>query len=280
MLQIDLINKVKKKKKGFTLVEVVVVLVIIAILIAIAVPSVMKYIDDANEIKDDVKVSYLNKATEGYRVHLYADGKLKDDIFADCNSEKEMQQVLIDSEWIDETQTALADDNNYFHWNRETQRWEKKGSSSGGSGENPDEGDKDPVQEAIDGIMPLGTLPEQMAAAKVNVDTLPVYNGDMNMTLKMFFKDSDGNIYRSCYNGRMFNNEVTWHASPVKNSYSPYFGYLPGDIVEYPAGSNEYFMLTAKHEDYSYLSIFTIIQKQGFTIAVEKKNGVWVKKAT
>lgn len=39
----------KLNKKGFTLVEVIVVLVILAILIAIAVPSVMKYIDDAKD---------------------------------------------------------------------------------------------------------------------------------------------------------------------------------------------------------------------------------------
>lgn len=39
----------KQNKKGFTLVEVIVVLVILAILIAIAVPSVMKYIDDAKD---------------------------------------------------------------------------------------------------------------------------------------------------------------------------------------------------------------------------------------
>lgn len=121
------IKRKKQNKKGFTLVEVVVVLVIIAILVAVAVPSVMKYIDDANEVKDDVKVSYLNKATEGYRVHLYADGKLGEDIFALYNSEKAMQQVLIDAEWIDEFQTALGDDTYYFHWNRETQKWEKKG---------------------------------------------------------------------------------------------------------------------------------------------------------
>lgn len=120
-------NKKKLNKKGFTLVEVVVVLVIIAILIAVAVPSVMKYIDDANEVKDDIKVSYLNKATEGYRIHLYADGKLGEDVFALYNSEKAMQQVLIDTEWIDEFQTALGDDSYYFHWNRDAQKWEKKG---------------------------------------------------------------------------------------------------------------------------------------------------------
>lgn len=38
-----------KNKKGFTLVETIVVIVIIAILIAIAVPSVIKYVDDARD---------------------------------------------------------------------------------------------------------------------------------------------------------------------------------------------------------------------------------------
>lgn len=53
-------KNLRKNKKGFTLVEVIVVLVILAILIALAVPSVMKYIDDANEAK------YLAEARAAY----------------------------------------------------------------------------------------------------------------------------------------------------------------------------------------------------------------------
>lgn len=71
-------KKFKKNKKGFTLVEVVVVLVIIAILIAIAVPSVMKYIDDANEAKYLAEARAVYIATEAELTKDYADNKAVD----------------------------------------------------------------------------------------------------------------------------------------------------------------------------------------------------------
>ena len=43
------IEKLKKSKKGFTLVEIIVVLVIIAILAAIAIPAMTGWIDRANK---------------------------------------------------------------------------------------------------------------------------------------------------------------------------------------------------------------------------------------
>lgn len=43
------LTKNLKKKKGFTLVEVIIVLVILAILAAILIPSLVGYIDKANE---------------------------------------------------------------------------------------------------------------------------------------------------------------------------------------------------------------------------------------
>ena len=41
----------KRNHRGFTLIEVIVVLVVLAIIIALAVPTVMKYIEDAEEAK-------------------------------------------------------------------------------------------------------------------------------------------------------------------------------------------------------------------------------------
>lgn len=44
-------QKLRKNKKGFTLIEVIVVIVILAVLMAIAVPSVLKYINEADHAK-------------------------------------------------------------------------------------------------------------------------------------------------------------------------------------------------------------------------------------
>lgn len=58
-----------KNKKGFTLIEIIVVVVILAVLLAVAVPSVLKYLDEADNAKflaasrainDEVSI-YVNK---------------------------------------------------------------------------------------------------------------------------------------------------------------------------------------------------------------------------
>ncbi|MFR7592160.1 MAG: prepilin-type N-terminal cleavage/methylation domain-containing protein [Longibaculum sp.] len=41
----------KKNKKGFTLIEIIVVIVVLAVLLAVAVPSVLKYINEADNAK-------------------------------------------------------------------------------------------------------------------------------------------------------------------------------------------------------------------------------------
>lgn len=55
-----MIKNIKKNKKGFTLIEIIVVLVIMGILLAIAIPSILGYVNKANDAK------YLAEARGGW----------------------------------------------------------------------------------------------------------------------------------------------------------------------------------------------------------------------
>lgn len=48
------LKSLKKNKKGFTLVELIVVLAIIAIMVAVTVPSMIKYVNKAEDAMDDL----------------------------------------------------------------------------------------------------------------------------------------------------------------------------------------------------------------------------------
>lgn len=50
-MNIKKLNELKKNKKGFTLIEIIVVIVILAVLLAVAVPSVLNYLDEADNAK-------------------------------------------------------------------------------------------------------------------------------------------------------------------------------------------------------------------------------------
>lgn len=66
----DLKKKLRKDKRGFTLVELIVVLVILAILIALLIPTLTGYIDNANKKK---------VATEGRQILMAAKTVAADD---------------------------------------------------------------------------------------------------------------------------------------------------------------------------------------------------------
>lgn len=66
---IQMINKLKKNQKGFTLVELIVVLVILAILAAFTIPAMLGFINDAKGKANvaqarEVKMAYQSAATE------------------------------------------------------------------------------------------------------------------------------------------------------------------------------------------------------------------------
>ncbi len=71
----NLIKRVKKNNKGFTLIEIIVVIVILAVLLAVAVPSVLNYLNEADDAKymSQARAAYL--VTQAELVKAWADGK-------------------------------------------------------------------------------------------------------------------------------------------------------------------------------------------------------------
>lgn len=63
----------KKKKKGFTLIELIAVIAILAILAVIAVPRVIKYVDKSKQVAIQTEASTIYNAAEA----AYNDGRLK-----------------------------------------------------------------------------------------------------------------------------------------------------------------------------------------------------------
>lgn len=58
----NLLERLKKDKKGFTLIEMIVVIVIIGILLAILIPGIVRYIDKAKEkqVMVNARSAYLD----------------------------------------------------------------------------------------------------------------------------------------------------------------------------------------------------------------------------
>lgn len=63
----------KKKKKGFTLIELIAVIAILAVLAVIAVPRVIKYVDKSKQVAIQTEASTIYNAAEA----AYNDGRLK-----------------------------------------------------------------------------------------------------------------------------------------------------------------------------------------------------------
>jgi type IV pilus assembly protein PilA len=87
----------RKNKKGFTLIEIIVVIVILAVLMAVAVPSVLKYIDEANNAKYVAQARSIMTAAQAELVKDYAVDKVIDTpIYADDKGKTTTITTLVD----------------------------------------------------------------------------------------------------------------------------------------------------------------------------------------
>lgn len=96
-MNIKKLRELKKNKKGFTLIEIIVVIVILAVLMAVAVPSVLKYLNSADNAKYMAQSRSAMNAMQIELVNAYtADQKL---------TQAEIAQAFTN------TRTELAKDN-------------------------------------------------------------------------------------------------------------------------------------------------------------------------
>lgn len=63
-MNIKKLRELKKNKKGFTLIEIIVVVVILAVLMAVAVPSVLKYLNEADNAKYEAQARAVMMAAQ------------------------------------------------------------------------------------------------------------------------------------------------------------------------------------------------------------------------
>ncbi|WP_195269844.1 prepilin-type N-terminal cleavage/methylation domain-containing protein [Eubacterium sp. 1001713B170207_170306_E7] len=75
---IQMINKLKKNRKGFTLVELIVVLVILAILAAFTIPAMLGFVDDARGKAGIAEAREIYMAYSGSVTEVIAGGKTAD----------------------------------------------------------------------------------------------------------------------------------------------------------------------------------------------------------
>ena len=91
----------KKKKKGFTLIELIAVIAILAILAVVAVPRVIKYVDKSKRVAIQTEASTIYNAAEA----AYNDGKLTDgELTASTTADK----YIKNSEGFDKLSVANA----------------------------------------------------------------------------------------------------------------------------------------------------------------------------
>lgn len=83
----------RKNKKGFTLIEIIVVVVILAVLMAVAVPSVLNYLNEADDAK------YMTKARAAY---IIMKNEITKSLVNDSDkslSSKEFEDVILNTDF-------------------------------------------------------------------------------------------------------------------------------------------------------------------------------------
>lgn len=255
----------KKQTSGFTLVEVIVVLLIVGILLAITIPAIMGYVKKAHDVKDQVSVSYLNKATQAYGITLKVNDKItNNDIFDTIADSKKRQEKLMTSGWLDELLTSYEDDTDFFYWDIPEQIWKI---------------DKDAKGE--------GTTEIDINKTILGQNNSQTFKGDWNAantyTKGDVVKTSDGKIYKWIGSSTAPTLDPTgkdksaW--KEIKLEYDAYNVYEYGDII-LDKETNTYYKATYQTQNYYDYQSFAIAQGGNVVAISDQKTGgkkVWQK---
>lgn len=140
-------------RKGFTLIEIMVVVVVLAVLMAVSVPSVLKYLHEADEAKMYANAHAFYNAVQTVAVKEYASGNayssgfettyeaIASNVKAPESSQTRIRAIydlLVDQGLSDFKVIALVEKGNVtkmryadlasgkvFKWNITTQKWER-----------------------------------------------------------------------------------------------------------------------------------------------------------
>ena len=103
----NLMNKIRKANKGFTLVELIIVVAIIAILTAVAAPQYIKYVEKSRIAKDDNNIGSIRTAIETAIVDNNSDADANNNI-SNCGT-GETFTVTFNTDGISTTDAKLQD---------------------------------------------------------------------------------------------------------------------------------------------------------------------------
>lgn len=87
----------RKSNKGFTLIEIIVVVVILAVLLAVAVPTTLKYVNEADDARRISEAKSILTASEKYLTYEYAK-KRQDGDYSGYLVQTEKDQVVSNAE--------------------------------------------------------------------------------------------------------------------------------------------------------------------------------------
>lgn len=111
-MNIKKLRELKKNKKGFTLIEIIVVVVILAVLLAVAVPSVLSYLNEADNAKYEAqaRAALIAAQTEVAKEAVSSAGYDESGILAKVQKTSELGSKLSDLQIYSTAGTAIANE--------------------------------------------------------------------------------------------------------------------------------------------------------------------------